>query len=559
MMAIESVTTVMKKVTCVPILAVAALSVQGCQVGPDYDAPVTTTPERWVAGSEDQRTPEIGLSFDTPAELRQWWKQLEDPMLTELIEEALEANLDIVLADARLRETIALRRGAVAELYPALALNADYTYRRAARNASGGDDDDGGLSGSVSQSISSETGLGAPTANVRLGNTSATIRLPEPGSGETLPEFSATRSRSFGNGDGFQRDRNAYAALLGATWEIDIWGGIRRGVEAADAEIGASLEDRRAVMVSVSAEVARNYVLLRGLQRLIEVTKRNIAIQRETLSSIQSRFAASLATGTDVLQAEIQLRGTESELPPLRAGVKEAIFRLSVLLGQPPGYLMGRLIENEPLPAHPAVLAVGPPSELLRRRPDIRAAERRLAAETARIGVEVAELFPRVSLVGTFGLQSADADDFVDADSLAWSFGPAVRWRLLEFGRIVSNINVQQEQQRQALALYRQSVLDAFEQVETSLANYAAQRRRVEKLTQANAVNERAFELAKGEYAVGMISFLSVLDTQRSLFSTQTDLIRTQQLALAELVNVYESLGGGWPADAEPDEDRGRS
>ncbi len=554
-MAKEFTTIFMKNVTCVAILGAAVLWGPGCQVGPDYTAPVTPTPERWVVEHQDEDLSGIGVSFDTLADLRHWWLQFEDPTLTALIQEALDANLDIVLADARLRETIALRRGALAELYPALGIDADYTHRRAARNASG-DDDDSGLSGSVSQSVSSDTGLGAPTANLRLGNTSATLRLPEPGSGDVLPEISVTRSRAFGGSDGFQRDRNAYSALLGATWEIDIWGGIRRGVEAADAEIGASLEDRRAVMVSVSAEVARNYVLLRGLQRLIDVTKSNIAIQRETLSSIQARFAASLATGTDVLQAEIQLRRTESELPVLEAGVKEAIFRLSVLLGQPPGYLLERLIEGTPLPAHPESLAVGLPSDLLRRRPDVRAAERRLAAETARIGVEVAELFPRVSLVGTFGLQSADADDLVDADSLTWSFGPAVRWRLLEFGRVVSNINVQQEQQRQALALYHRSVLSAFEQVETSLANYAAQRRRTETLTRANAVNERAFEMAKSEYAVGMISFLSVLDTQRSLFSTQTDLIRTQQLALAELVNVYESLGGGWPAGTERDEDQ---
>ncbi len=543
----------MKKPTCIFGLAAAVLAGTACKVGPDYDAPVAPPAAQWTAARDDDRAAGIGLTFDAPVELGRWWTQLDDPALTALVEEALAANLDIALADARLRETIALRRGAVAELYPALALDGDYTHRRAARNAAGGDED-GGLSGSFSQSVSSASGLGSPTANVRLGNNAATLRLPAPGSGNTLPELSATRSRSFGDG-GFQRDRNAYSALLGATWEIDIWGGIRRGVEAADAEIGASIEDRRAVMVSVSAEVARNYVLLRGLQRLINVTRDNIRIQQETLNSIQARFAASLATGTDVLQAETQLRRTESELPLLEAGVKAAIFRLSVLLGQPPGYLLERLREDEPLPAHPAELPVGLPSELLRRRPDVRAAERRLAAETARIGVEVSELFPRVSLAGTFGLQSAAADDFVAGNSLTWSFGPAVRWRLLEFGRIISNITVQREQQRQALVQYSQAVLGAFEQVETSLANYAAQRRRSATLARANAVNERAFELAKSEYAVGMISFLSVLDTQRSLFSTQTDLIRTRQQALAELVNVYESLGGGWPADARRTED----
>jgi NodT family efflux transporter outer membrane factor (OMF) lipoprotein len=526
----------------------------GCKVGPDYEPPVTHAPQQWVASDTSETSAHTDLDTETPVDLSRWWGQLDDPALTALIEEAIENNLDIVLADARLREAIALRRGALAELYPAIALDSDYTHRRVSQNSSGGDDG-GGLSGSVSQSVSSESGLGGPTANLRFGDVSTTIRLPAPGSGETLPAITASRSRSFGE-DGFQRDRNAYAALLGATWEIDIWGGIRRGVEAADAEIGASVEDRRAVMVAVTAEVARNYVLLRGLQRLIEVTENNITIQQETLESIRARFAASLATGTDVLQAEIQLRRTEAELPPLQAGMKESIFRLSVLLGRQPAYLIDRLEEIGPLPDHPDVLAVGLPSELLLRRPDIRAAERRLAAETARIGVETAELFPRVSLVGTFGLQSAEADDFFDDDSLTWSFGPAVRWRLLEFGRIISNITVQEERQQQALIVYYQSVLNAFEQVEASLANYAAQQERSAMLAGANAVNQRAFELAKSEYAVGMISFLSVLDTQRSLFSTQTELIRTRQQALVELVNLYESLGGGWPEDTIPDENR---
>jgi len=538
----------------------ALLLLIGCRVGPDYVEPITPAPDRWVATRDPGAAARADLDISAAVELSRWWTQLADPELTSLVERAIESNLEMRLADARVREAIALRKGSFAELAPLIALDADYVHRRAARNSSADGDSGGGLSGSVSQSASNLSGLGLPSANLRLGDNSATIRLPEPGSGQAVPEITVSRSRGFGGGSGgFQRDRNAYEALLGATWEVDIWGGIRRGVEAADAEIGASVEDRRSVMVAVSAEVARNYVLLRGLQRLTEVTEDNIAIQRETLESIQSRFAASLATGTDVLQAQIQLQRTEAELPPLQAAVKETIFRLSVLLGQPPGYLEDRLNEVRPLPEHPNLLTVGMPSELLRRRPDIRAAERRVAAETARIGVEVTELFPRVSLVGTFGLQSADADDIIDAGSLTWSFGPSVRWRLMEFGRIVSNITVQEERQRQALTLYQQSVLEALEQVETSLANYAAQRRRSETLAEVNAVNQRAFELAKGEYTVGMISFLSVLDTQRSLFATQTELIRTRQQALVELVNLYESLGGGWPENTTRDEDRAAS
>jgi NodT family efflux transporter outer membrane factor (OMF) lipoprotein len=526
----------------------AGLALPGCTVGPDYQAPVTSTPDHWVAGTGPQVAAAVVAEPSEPVDLAGWWTLLGDAVLTSLVEQAVQSNLEIHLADARLREAIALRQGALADLYPSVALTGDYVHRRAAESSSGGDSEDG-LSGSVSQSASSLTGLGAPSANLRLDGTSATLRLPQPGSGQSVPELAVTRSRDFGETGGFQRDRNAYEALLGATWEVDIWGGIRRGVEAADAEILASAADGRSLMVAVAAEVARNYVLLRGLQRLVEVTRDNVLIQQETLESIQARFAASLATGTDVLQAQIQLQRTEAELPALHAGVQEAIFRLSVLLGQPPGYLLDRLTETRPLPQHPELLAVGLPSELLRRRADIRAAERRLAAETARIGVEVAELFPRVSLSGSFGLQSAEADDLLDHRSLIWSFGPSVRWRLAEFGRIVANIKVQEERQRQALVLYEQSVLDALEQVETSLANYAAQRQRSESLAAVNQVNQRAFELAKSEYAVGMISFLSVLDTQRSLFATQTELIRARQQALVELVNLYEALGGGWPEE----------
>jgi NodT family efflux transporter outer membrane factor (OMF) lipoprotein len=519
-----------------------------CKVGPDYAPPESPIPPSWSA----TELTEAGASTSQPAEqgaadLHRWWQHLGDPALTALVEQAAQANLEIRLADARLREAIALRKGDYAELFPAFALDSSYVHERAARNRSI-DEGGGDFSASLSRSVSNVDGIGPPTAQIRFRDSTVTIRPPEPGSGRTFPEVSASRSRTWGGpDDGFQRDRNGYQTLLGATWELDVWGGIRRAVEAADAEVLASLEDRHAIIVAITAEVARNYVVLRGLQRLIEVTHNNIAIQRETLESIQSRFAASLATGTDVLQAETQLQRTEAELPPLRAGVRQTIHRLGVLLGQPPAYLLDELEAPQPLPELPDALQVGLPSELLRRRPDIRAAERRVAAETALIGVEVAELYPRFSLTGSFGLQAASFSRYVEADSLTWAFGPGVRWRLMEFGRVLSAIEAQEERQEQALLLYQRTVLEALEQVESSLANYAAQKHRAAALETVNAVNTRAFELAKGEYAVGMISFLSVLDTQRSLFSTQTELIQSQQQTLIELINLYEALGGGWP------------
>lgn len=528
--------------------ALLILALAGCKVGPSYEPPVSPVPESWSMTESTESMVSSPLSDLEDVILSRWWESLNDPALSGLIEEAIGANLEIRLADARLREAIALRRGDYADLFPAVALNSAYVHERASRNQSVTDDNRGGLSASLSQSGSSIGGIGPPVGQVRLRDSTVSIRPPTPGSGQAFPEITASRSRTWGgDGGGFRRDRNAYQTLLGATWEIDVWGGIRRAIEAADAEVQASLEDRRAMMVAVTAEVARNYVVLRGLQRLIEVTLNNIAIQRETLQSIQSRFAASLATGTDVLQADTQLQRTVAELPPLRAGVRQTIYRLSVLLGQPPAHLLANLEEPRPLPAPPDALQVGLPSELLRRRPDIRAVERQVAAETALIGVEVAELYPRFSLTGDFGLQTARFSRYVEADSLTWSFGPSVRWRLMEFGRVISAIEAQEERQQQALLIYQQTVLGALEQVEASLANYAAQRQRSAALVDVNRVNTRAFELAKEEYAVGMISFLSVLDTQRSLFSTQTELIQSQQRTLIEMINLYEALGGGWP------------
>ncbi len=532
--------------------AALPLGLAGCKVGPNHQEPLSTIQSSWSTTQPAQPDTTRDGHEQAVLDLTRWWHHLDDTALTALVEEAVEANLEIRLADARLREAGALRQGDYAELFPAIGLDSSYLHERAARNRSIGDSGDGGLSASLSGSASTVDGLGPPVGQVRFRDNNVTIRPPTPGSGRTLPEITASRSRSWGGqGGGFQRDRNGYQTLLGATWELDIWGGIRRAVEAADAEVLASLEDRHAIMVAVTAEVARNYVVLRGLQRLIEVTLENVVIQRQTLESIRSRFSASLATGTDVLQAEIQLQRTEAQLPPLGAGVRQTIHRLGVLLGRPPDYLLSDLEEPRPLPGLPDLLHVGLPSELLRRRPDIRAAERRVAKETALIGVEVAELYPRFSLSGTFGLQTAAFSRYVQADSLAWGFGPSVRWRLLEFGRVISAIQAQEERQQQALLLYQRTVLGALEQVESSLANYAAQQQRSAALVNVNAVNTRAFELAKGEYAVGMISFLSVLDTQRSLFATQTELIQSQQQTLIELVNLYEALGGGWPESSE--------
>ncbi len=521
----------------------------GCMVGPDHVTPNVQAPDNWSSPHEAPEPTVTTQPAEAEISLSAWWGNLDDPVLSSLIERALDENLDLQLADARIRRAIALRGASFAELFPAIGLDSSYLHQRTARNRVARRDSSG-PSATLSKSASNITGLGPPAANLRFGETSATISPPRPG--DPAPNINVTRSRTFGGpGDGFRRDSNLYETMLGATWEIDVWGNIRRSIEAADADVLSSIEDRHSVLVGLVAEVARNYIVLRGTQRQLEITRENIDIQRTTVQTSQTRFAANLATGTDVLQAITQLKRTESEVPPLEALIQDAAFRLSVLLGQHPSALLEELIEQRPMPSTPDMLAIGLPSDLLRRRPDIRAAEQRLAAETALIGVEIAELFPRFSLTASFGLQTADADRYLHRDSLAWGFGPAVRWRLLEFGRIVSSIRAQEESQQEALIIYHQTVLNALQEVESYLATYLAERRRVSALEEVNEANRRAFDLAKEEYAVGMLGFLSVLDTQRSLFANQTELIQSRQQSLINLVNLYEALGGGWYADLD--------
>lgn len=534
------------------ILLLSAVMLPGCLLGPDHAPPAVRLPEGWNDARVSSEPAVTTRPADVDVPLSVWWGTLADPVLASLIERALEENLDLRLADVRIRRAIALRGASFADLFPALGLDSSYLHERSARNRTIRRDA-GGPSATLSQSASNTTGLGPPTANIRLGDISASITPPGPG--DAAPEVHVTRSRTFGGADdGFRRDSNLYQTMLGATWEIDVWGNIRRSIEAADADVLSSIEDRHGVLVGLVAEVARNYILLRATQRQLDITFENIEIQRTTVETSRARFAANLATGTDVLQAVTQLRRTESEIPPLEARALNAIYRLSVLLGHHPASLLDELTEQHPMPSPPDVLAIGLPSDLLRRRPDIRAAEQRLAAETALIGVEVAELFPRFSLTASFGLQTADAERYFERDSLTWGFGPSVRWRLLEFGRIISSIRAQEESQQLALITYHQTVLNALEEVESHLAGYLAERRRVTALEEVYDVNRRAFELAKEEYAVGMLGFLSVLDTQRSLFNNQTQLIQSRQQALISLVDLYEALGGGWPSDLDLNE-----
>ncbi|MCG3150328.1 MAG: Outer membrane protein OprM [Verrucomicrobiae bacterium] len=418
------------------------------------------------------------------AQLAQWWKTFQDPELDSLIERALLANHDLRMAASRLREARALRAGRYWDMLPTIEGQAAYINARTSKNAQVFPID----------KINTET----------------------------------------------------YDAHFDAVWEIDVFGRKRRGLEAVKANFAATQEDQRDVLVSVLAEVARNYVELRGFQRRSAITRDNIAAQQVALDLTRARFKGGISSQLDVAQAAALLAGTQSQLPVLEAATKQTLHRLAVLIGQTPDKLLAELVPAGPIPGIPPEVPVGLPSELLRRRADIRRAERRLAATTARIGVETAELFPKFSLIGTGGLQSLSTSDWFSGGSRYWTAGPTVTWRLFELGKIRSQIKAATAREEEALAFYEQSVLLALEDVENALVNYAQEQERHRSLHAQVAANRQAVELANELYSKGNSDFLTVLDAKRSLYRAEDDLAQCERTVTTNLIALYKALGGGW-------------
>jgi NodT family efflux transporter outer membrane factor (OMF) lipoprotein len=293
-------------------------------------------------------------------------------------------------------------------------------------------------------------------------------------------------------------------------------------------------------------DVAKSYIDLRGFQRRLAVAEDNLRAQQETLSITKVRFDAGLASDLEVAQAEGQVSATAAQIPILASGLKQALYRLDVLLGVQPGTISAEVAKEAPIPALPPQAKVGLPTELLRRRPDIRRAERQLAAATALVGAATADLYPRFSLIGAFGLQSVSAADWFGGPSRFWSIGPTITWPVFDAGRIRASIEIRNAQQEQALRLYEKSVLTALEDVENALVNYGNEQKRYRSLIAAVAANRRAVQMANELYRQGLVPFLNVLDAQRSLYAAESDLSQSEATMASNLVALYKALGGGW-------------
>lgn len=477
------------------VFGAGLVALGGCAVGPDYHLPAETVPEAW-RGVSTTETAEASVTTSQAAELADWWKHFSDPMLTSLIERAIQSNLDLAQARARVRQARAARGIVAAGFWPRVDVSAD--YRRSGSGSSGG------------------TVVG--------------------GSQGGLPSVSG----------GGAVERDLFDAGLDATWELDIFGGVRRNIEAANADILASIEDLRDVLVSLVAEVGTNYVSLRGIQEQIAIARKNLKAQEHTAEITRKRYDAGFVSGLDVANANAQVATTRSQIPVLESAEQGTIYTLSVLLGRDPGALSAELSAQGPIPPIPPRVPVGLPSELLRRRPDIRRAEAQIHAATARIGAATADLFPKFSLTGSFGFSSDDLATFLNWGNRLYSLGPSVTWPVFDAGRIRSNIEVQKALQEQTLLAYRSTVLTALRDVETSLVAYAKEQQHRNALVEAVVNNRRAVDLATKLYVVGKTDFLNVLAAQNALYTSEDALaVSTSNLA-TDLISLYKALGGGW-------------
>lgn len=342
-----------------------------------------------------------------------------------------------------------------------------------------------------------------------------------------------------------------WQAGLDAAWELDFFGGIRRNIESADASIVAAVENRRAVLISVAAEVALDYVDLRSFQERIQIAQDNLKAERVSAVLTREKFNGGFASGLDVANADAVVASTQAAIPPLETGERQMIYALSVLLARPPAALKEELSIPGPVPQPPAQVPVGLPSDLLKRRPDVRQTEAQFHAAMAQIGVATSSLYPQFSLTGAVGQESVNLSDITRRGSLFWSYGPSASWTVFDAGRIRSNIELQKGLTEQALLTWQSTVLGAFQDVENALVAFAMEQQHWKELDSAVAANAKAVDLSTQLYAIGNADFLSVVIAESALYSTQDARAQSRQAVITDLIALYKALGGGWENQGE--------
>jgi multidrug efflux system outer membrane protein len=419
-----------------------------------------------------------------------WWTEFRDPELESLVSQTLAHNYDLQIATANIKEARALRQYNEFNLLPVVNGVASYEQVRA--------------------------------------SAAAVPYVPS----------------NF-------RETELYNIGFDASWELDFFGRVRRTVEANTADVEAAIANRRDVMVTLISEVARNYFELRGAQNQLAVNRRNVENQRETVNITQARFEGGRGTELDVARAKTQMSGTQAIIPPIETAIAQAIHRLSVLTGQQPAALNAELAPAAPIPTLPSLVAIGNPEDLLRRRSDLRVAERHLAAATARIGVATADLFPRVTFNGTLAFQAATIGGLGKPGSDAWSWGPSITWAALDYGHVQARIKAAGAEAEAALATYERTVLTVLEETENALVAFGKERVRQQYLRDSVESSQTAATLARQRFDAGATDFLTVLDAERAMLLATDQLAQSETRTATALVAVYKALGGGWETPTE--------
>jgi NodT family efflux transporter outer membrane factor (OMF) lipoprotein len=440
----------------------------------------------------DSETPQVKTE---PADLTAWWKIFNDPVLDSLIETAFSQNLPLQIAGLRIMEARAQLGIAVGGQYPQVQQ----------------------FSGSAAAVEVSENAPNAVAA-----------------------------------------DKFYYDFQLGfdAAWELDFWGRFRRGIQSTEANLLASVAGYDDALVTLTAETARAYVLIRTFEERIVIAQENVAIQKRSLEIAEALFEGGLVSELDMQQARALLNDTEATISRLKIGFRQAQHGLSILLGIPPGELKNVLVESGAVPDAPPEVVVGIPADLLRRRPDIRSAELQAAAQSALIGVAKADLYPQFSLVGFIGLQTSEKgglpsnnasfSDLFDSDSLTYTAGPSIRWPFLNYGRITNSVRIQDARFQQLIVNYQLTVLNAYREVEDAIVGFMSSQEQAKYLADSVQASKRSVDLSLIQYREGIADYQRVLDTQRFLTQEQDLLTSVNGEVALNLIAMYKALGGGW-------------
>jgi len=459
-----------------------AMSLSACTVGPDFQRPQPLQISEWSKPQKTAASQAVDATLD-----ERWWEVFQDPKLSALSRRALTDNLDLKLASSRLQQSRAARQVVTAEQYPDTAVGGSYNRER-----------------------NSAKGLSDPSGK---------------------------------NG---REAFNLWDAGFSASWELDFWGRVRRQTEAADATLEVAENDQRGVLISVLAETAQDYLQLRGVQNTRAVTEQNLEVARHSLKLSQLRLADGVATDLDVAEAAAQVAAIEARLPALQQRQAQLINALSLLMGEAPQALAGELAADAPIPQTPRQVAIGLPSQLAERRPDIRQAEARLHAATASIGVAKGDFYPRITLSGNLGSQAMQLSDFGSWGSRAFSIGPQFSLPLFDGGRLRGVLNLREAQQQEAAVAYQQTVLRAWHEIDDQLTAYNASQLRRDSLAEAVRQNQIALQTAQRQYTEGVVDFVNVLTVQAALLATQEQFVESSTGVSLAMVGLYKALGGGW-------------